>query len=60
MATQCKCYLPTYHHVSIWHLKDLATGKTTRLPADRAMHLNVPYYESLTVEKMLEFAGECR
>ena len=41
-------------------LKDMATGKIMRIPADRARHLSVPYYESLTVEKMLTFAATCR
>ena len=52
--------MPTYHHVSIWLLKDMATGKVLRIPADRAKHLSVPYYESLTVEKMLAWAAKCQ
>ena len=34
------------------------SGKTLRIPSDKAKHLHVPHYEHLTIEKMLKFAEE--
>ena len=60
MATKCRCYLPRYQHTSIWYLKDLATGVSKRIPAEKAMHIHIPYYESLTIPKFLAFAATCK
>ena len=34
------------------------SGKTLRIPSDKAKHLHVPHYEHLTIKKMLKFAEE--
>ena len=59
MASNVKCYLPKYSHVTIWHLRDLVSGKTLRIPTEKAAHLYVPQYDHLRIEDLLAFAAEC-
>ena len=42
--------------VTIYHLRDLAAGKRTRIHCDDVKVLTVPHYEGLTIETMLKFA----
>ena len=64
-----KAYVPPYDNVTIYFLKDLMSGRKKRMyflsylvtfslpvgiPAVDALHYNVPYYETLTVKKLLE------
>ena len=49
-------YLPAYDNVTVWHMRDLASGKRLRLKAKEIKHLNVPQYEGLKLEAFFEWA----
>ena len=56
LATDCDVYLPDYNDVSIFHLKDLAANKRTKIYNSEMKNIKVPYFKGLSIEKMLEFA----
>jgi hypothetical protein len=49
--------LPDYDSVTIWHCRDLASGKRRRIYGKDVKHLNVPQYEGLTIKDMLKFGN---
>ena len=49
-------YLPDYHTVTIWHLKDLASGKKRIIKAANVKTIQVPHFEGLKVATMLQHA----
>ena len=51
-------YLPEYNVCTIWHLKDIAAGKRRLILAKDARHIHVPYFDELSIEKMLQFAED--
>ena len=51
--------IPSYTlAVTIWHMRDLVSGKRKRLNAKNIKHLNVPQYEGLKIEEFYEFAKD--
>ena len=42
--------------MTIWHLKEQASGARTRINANAIKHINVPQFEGLTIETMFEYA----
>ena len=42
--------------VTIYHLRDLAAGKRTKIHCDDVKVLTIPHYEGLTISTMLKFA----
>jgi hypothetical protein len=57
LTVDCKAYEPPIQTVSVWHLRDQACGKKLWLKADKIRHLAVPFYENLTVAKILEWVN---
>jgi hypothetical protein len=49
-------YLPSYDNVTVWHMRDLVSGKRLRLQAKKIKHLNVPQYEGLKLEAFFQWA----
>ena len=49
-------YLPAYDNVTVWHMRDLASGKRRWLIAKEIKHLNVPQYDGLKLEAFFEWA----
>ena len=58
LASEVKAYLPHMDVVTIYHLRDLASGKRTRIHCDDVKVLIVPHYEGLTITTMLTFAQD--
>ena len=58
VASDCGAYLPDYESVTIWHLRDLASGERTIIKAIDAKHIHVPQFEGLKIETMLDFAKD--
>lgn len=56
VSGECECYLPDYELVTIWHLRDLASGKRTRINCDKVKHITIPQFEGLNQEDMVNFA----
>ena len=44
--------------VTIHHLRDIASGAKLNLKCDKIKVYIVPYYESLSVDRILEFASQ--
>ena len=49
-------YLPAYDTVTVWHMRDLASGKRLRLKSKEIKHLNVPQYDGLKLEAFFDWA----
>jgi len=56
VATDCGAYLPEYESVTVWHLRDLTSGKRKIIKATEAKHITLPQFEGLKIETMLDFA----
>ena len=42
--------------MTVWHLRDLSSGKKKRLKSALVEEIGIPQFEGLSIEKMLEFA----
>ena len=51
-------YLPHKHGVTIYFLRDLLAGKRKHFTSDKIHRLALPYYDTLSIQAMLEFAGK--
>jgi len=51
-------YLSSYDTMTVWHMRDLVSGKRRRIKAKEIKHLNVPQYEGLKIETFFEFAKQ--
>ena len=56
LTAECGAYVSGYDTMTIWHLKDLASGARKRIKASSIRHINVPQFEGLNIEKMQEYA----
>ena len=56
LAFDVGAYLPSYDHVTVFHLRDLASGKRQIIKAERVKTIHVPHFEGLTVDTMLYHA----
>ena len=54
----CGAYCPAKGTCTIWHLRDLANGSKRYIKAADIQLLYVPQYDSLTLEKMVEWASQ--
>ena len=52
----CGAYCPHKDTCTIWHLRDMANGSKRYFKAKDIQHLYVPQYDSLTLEKMTDWA----
>jgi hypothetical protein len=51
-------YCPSYDTVSIWHLRDMASGNKGNIKCRQVQHLYVPQYEELTIETITAWARQ--
>ena len=58
LSSEAKIYLSPYETMTIWHLRDLASNKRKRIKADDMKHIEVPHFEGLSIENMLEYAAQ--
>ena len=49
-------YLSSYDTMTIWHMRDLASGKCTKIFGKDLKHLHVPQFEHLSIKHFLNFA----
>ena len=56
LTHDCGVYLPHYDTVTIWHLRDIASGKRRKILGKDMLFLNVPQYEHLTIQDLHNFA----
>ena len=50
-------YLSSYDTMTVWHMRDLVSGKKKRIKGTDVKHLNVPQYEGLKIEAFFKFAN---
>ena len=55
LAHDCGTYLPSYDCITVWHLRDLASGKKKRIQGKNVMHIMIPQYDGLSVAHILRF-----
>jgi hypothetical protein len=58
LSHDCGCFLSSYETMTIFHLRDLMAGSRTRIKAENVKVIQVPHFEGLKVEAMLEWASE--
>jgi hypothetical protein len=40
----------------VWHLRDLAAGKRTRITCKESQRMQLPHYDGLTIDAILNYA----
>ena len=58
MTADVRAYLCNYESVTVWHLRDLCSGKRKIIKCDEVKVIILPQYEGLTIDDILEFAAE--
>lgn len=56
LTAECGAYVSSYDTMTIWHLKELASGARKRINAGEIKHINIPQFEGLNIEAMKEYA----
>ena len=57
LTHDCGAYLSTYETMSIFHMRDLTSGKRRRIKSADVKTITIPHFERLKIETMLEFAA---
>ena len=57
LTSQCRIYIPSKETVTIAHLRDICIGARRKIRCEEVKVFNVPYFEQLTIERMLAFAA---
>ena len=55
MTAECRAYLPAYHTVTIFHLRDLVGNKRRIIKCDDVKYINIPFFEGLANEDIIEY-----
>ena len=55
LTVDVKAYLPAFHTVTTYFLKDLISGKKNFVPMDQVTHVHVPFYENLKLGEIFNF-----
>ena len=58
MTSEVRAYLAPYHTVTIFHLRDLVANKRKIIKCDDVKYINIPYFFGLSIDDILEYAGE--
>ena len=56
LTVECKYYLPACDTVTIYFLKDIVSGTRRAMKGTDIVHLACPQYETLSTEKILDWA----
>ena len=56
MTAEVHAYLSSYETMTIYHLKDLASGKRKILKTEDVKYYEAPHYEGISIDDMLHFA----
>jgi hypothetical protein len=59
LSFEVGAYLPPYDAVTVWHLRDLASGKRKLIKANAVKTIQVPHFEGLTIDHILECGKSC-
>ena len=53
LSFDCGAYLPSYATVTIWHLRDIASGRRRLIKASNVKTIFVPHFEGINMATML-------
>jgi hypothetical protein len=56
LSNEVGAYLPDYHTVTIWHLRDLAAGTRRIIPVAEVRVIQLPHYTGLEISAIVEWA----
>ena len=55
LTHDCGVYLAPYDTMTVWHMRDLCSGKRRRIDGKDVKHIMVPQFEGLAIKHMLTF-----
>ena len=58
VAHEYGAYLPHPDCVTVWYLRDLASGKKKTIKGTEVKHLTIPQFDYLTIDEFLKFATD--
>ena len=58
LTSDAGVYLSSYQTMTVFHMRDLVAGKRRMIKAVDVKFINVPYFEGLSIDEMLEFARD--
>ena len=56
LASEVGAYLDAYNTMTVWHLRDIMSGKRSLIKSKDIKHLHVPLFEGLSTADMLAWA----
>ena len=56
LSCEACVYLPPYQTVTIFHMRDLVSGKRTMILTQNVKTISVPFFEGLSIEFMITWA----
>ena len=56
VSVDCGAYVSSMETMTVWHLRDLAMGKKKMIKCNQVAHIELPHFEGLEVDKILNFA----
>ena len=60
LSFEVGAYLPPYDTVTIYHLKDIASGNRTLIKSNAIKTVKIPHFDGLTIERMLHHANQVK
>ena len=57
LTSEAHIYLPTYETVTIFHMRDIVAGRRRMIKQEDVKVTSVPFFDGLSIEKMLEWAA---
>ena len=56
LASEVGAYLDAYNTMTVWHLRDIVSGKRCLIKSKDVKHLHVPQFEGLSTADVLNWA----
>ena len=57
LTSEAHIYLPAYETVTIFHMRDIVAGRRRMIKQEDVKVTSVPFFDGLSIEKMLEWAA---
>ena len=58
LTHDCGVYLSSYESMTVWHMRDIVSGKRKRINQTDVKTITVPHFEGLNIERMLAYAAD--
>ena len=60
VSCELKAYVSSFETMTVWHLRDLMDSKKKRIHVDDVKHINIPNFDGLTIETMMDYAKQTK